>query len=80
MITMSDAEKMPGPSDLDVALQTILNVTARRAEGDRYAPVLEVITYDLETISDTGTPAELRLEISQMQKCVASTCIVENGH
>jgi hypothetical protein len=75
---MIEAENMSEPSDLDVTFQTILDVTARHVEHDRYVPVLEVITYDLETVSNVGTPAELRLEISQIEKYVTSAHSAEN--
>jgi hypothetical protein len=75
-----EAEKTSGPSDLDIAFQTILDVTARHDERDRYAPRLEVITYDLESISNVGTPDELRLELSRMNKSSASTCAARNCH
>jgi hypothetical protein len=75
---MIEAEKMSEPSHLDVAFQTILDVTTRHVEHDRYAPILEVITYDLETVSNVGTPAEFRLEISQIEKYVTSAHSAKN--
>jgi hypothetical protein len=74
------AEVLSEPSDLDIAFQTILAVTERNAARDPYAPAIEILTYDMETISEFGTPAELRLEISEMNKCAASTRIVEHDH
>jgi hypothetical protein len=70
---MVSTEIVSEPSDMDVAYQTILAATAHNDARDPYAPVLETLTYDLETISDFGTPAEFRLEMSQVEQYVIAS-------
>jgi hypothetical protein len=64
-------------SDMDNALQTIMAVNAFHETQHPYAPILEVLTYDLGTISTFGTLEDFREEISQLEECVLDPLIPE---
>jgi hypothetical protein len=49
-------------------------VQAANAHHDKknpYAPVLDIITYDLATIVDFGSPEEYHREVAQLEQYVA---------
>jgi hypothetical protein len=64
-------------SDMDNALQTIMAVNAFHETQHPYAPILEVLTYDLGTVSTFGTLEDFREEISQLDECVLDPLMPE---
>jgi hypothetical protein len=66
--------------DVDEALMIIEAANAYHEEANPYAPVLDVVTYDLSTITTFGTPEAFFKEVAKLEQYVIfrSGCFCAN--
>jgi hypothetical protein len=66
--------------DVDEALMIIEAANAHHEEDNPYAPVLDVVTYDLSTITTFGTPEAFFKEVAKLDQYVLfrSRCLCAN--
>jgi hypothetical protein len=56
--------------DVDEALMIIEAANAHHEKANPYAPVLEIVTYDLSTITTFGTPEAFLKEVAKLEQYV----------
>jgi hypothetical protein len=56
--------------DVDKVLMIIEAANAHHEEDNPYAPVLDIVTYDLSTITTFGTPEAFFKEVTKLEQYV----------